>query len=51
MHENNIKKFGKVCIGVHGKELPKFSELDDETETKAWWKQKRGYTENPMYKS
>ncbi len=49
MLENNMKKFGKVCIGVHGKELPKYSDL--ESDDKAWWKQKRGYTENPMYKS
>ena len=50
MLENNMKKFGKVCIGVHGKELPKYSETIDD-ETKQWWKQKKGYSENPMYKS
>lgn len=27
--ENNMKTFGKVSIGVHGKELPKFSEAED----------------------
>ena len=26
MLEYNMKTFGKVSIGVHGKELPKFSE-------------------------
>jgi len=26
MHEYNMKTFGKVSIGVHGKELPKFSD-------------------------
>ena len=25
MHESNVKKFGKQTIGVHGCELPKFS--------------------------
>ena len=35
MVEYNSQTFGKVAIGVHGKELPKF--LKDET-TKEWWK-------------
>lgn len=51
MLENYVKKFGKVCIGIHGKELPKYSDMQTGDESKAWWKQKRGYTENPMYKS
>ena len=25
-HENNIKKFSNLSIGVHGKELPKFKD-------------------------
>jgi hypothetical protein len=29
------KKFGKVTVGVHGMELPKFSET---AESKLWWK-------------
>jgi len=29
------KKFGKVTVGVHGMELPKFSETND---SKYWWK-------------
>lgn len=27
--ENNMRTFGKVSIGVHGKELPKFAEVKD----------------------
>jgi hypothetical protein len=51
MLENNMNKFGKVCIGVHGKELPKYGELENDEDVKQWWKQKKGYNENPMYKS
>jgi hypothetical protein len=29
MHEYNVKVFGKVSIGVHGKELPKYAEETD----------------------
>ena len=42
MLDYNMKTFGKVSIGVHGKELPKFSE----SQAKEWWKQKPGYSEN-----
>jgi len=31
MLENNMNTFGKVSIGVHGKELPKFAEEPDQT--------------------
>jgi hypothetical protein len=43
-----MKTFGKVSIGVHGKELPKFG---SEATTKEWWKHKEGYIEMPLYKS
>ena len=43
-----MKTFGKVSIGVHGKELPKFSESQS---NKEWWKTKSGYSEQPLYKS
>lgn len=51
MLENNMRNFGKQCIGVHGKELPKYSDLATEDQTKEWWKLKNGYTANPVYKS
>lgn len=44
MIDYNMKTFGKVSIGVHGKELPKFSQ--DHT-VKEWWKLKQGYVEQP----
>jgi hypothetical protein len=31
----NLKTFGRVVVGVHGMELPKFTE---EEKTKEWWK-------------
>ena len=42
--EHYSKTFGNITIGVHGKELPKFSEHDKE-----WWRQSRGYEEFPAY--
>jgi hypothetical protein len=30
MLDYNMKTFGKVSIGVHGKELPKYSETQDQ---------------------
>ena len=35
MLEYNMHTFGKVSIGVHGKELPKYS---DDPEKKEYWK-------------
>jgi hypothetical protein len=48
MLEYNIKTFGRVAIGVHGKELPRFS---DDYEAKDWWKLRNSYVENPHYQS
>ena len=48
MLDYNMKTFGKVAIGVHGKELPKFYDNDD---AKEWWKKNRNYQENPTNKS
>lgn len=48
MLDYNMKTFGKVSIGVHGKELPRYS--DDEG-MKEWWKLQKGYQENPHYQS
>ena len=48
MLDYNGKTFGKVSIGVHGKELPKFHE--DNT-VKEWWTHKDGYKNQPLYKS
>jgi len=42
-YQNN---FGKISIGVHGKELPKFQKHQ-----KHWWTNTAGYNEHPAYKS
>lgn len=42
--EHYSKTFGNIAIGVHGKELPKFSENDKE-----WWRHSRGYEECPAF--
>lgn len=44
----NMKVFSKQTIGVHGHELPKFSE---DSECKEFWKYKEGYNEHPVYNS
>ena len=48
MVEYNSKTFGKVAIGVHGKELPKFK---DEKDSKVWWKLRSGFTSQPHWQS
>lgn len=44
----NLKHFSQHAIGVHGQELPKFSEHEDKKE---FWKLKEGYVENPKFQS
>lgn len=44
----NMKVFSKQTIGVHGHELPKFSESDQYRE---YWKFKEDWVENPKYQS
>lgn len=48
LNENNVEKFGKQTIGVHGQELPRFAE------TKAklhFWRNTNGFVENPNFTS
>ena len=47
-NEYNIKTFSKQILGVHGHDLPKFSENE---KLKYFWKNKDGYCENPKYQS
>lgn len=44
----NMKTFSNQTIGVHGHELPKFSENE---EMKEYWKFRDGYVENPEINS
>ncbi|CAI2359718.1 unnamed protein product [Moneuplotes crassus] len=44
--EHYSKTFGNITIGVHGRELPKFS-----TNNKEWWKNQSGYNSSPKYLS
>lgn len=44
--DNLTKKYGTVTIGIHGQELPKYSESERE---KQWWKNNKGYTESPHF--
>lgn len=41
MLEYNMATFGRVSVGVHGKELPKFSE--EPGASKYWWTLKGNY--------
>ena len=47
-NEYNLKTFADHPKGVHGHELPKFSESEN---TKEFWKFQDGYVENPKHKS
>ena len=47
-NEYNIKTFSKQTLGVHGHDLPKFSENE---KLKYFWKNKDGYCENPKFQS
>ena len=46
MNENNIEKFGKQTIGVHGQELPHF-----QTEGPEYWRRNTGFTDQPTFRS
>ena len=48
INEYNIKTFSSQALGVHGHELPKFSESET---NKEFWKLKDGYCENPKFQS
>ena len=48
INEYNIKTFSNETIGVHGHELPKFSESEKHKE---FWKFRDGYCEKPKFKS
>ena len=47
-NEYNIKTFSKQTLGVHGHDLPKFSENE---KLKYFWKNKDDYCENPKFQS
>ena len=47
MVDYNMKTFGKVSIGVHGKELPKFHQ----SATQQWWRLHPTYAESPAHTS
>ena len=47
-NDYNIKTFSKQTLGVHGHDLPQFSENE---QLKYFWKNKEGYCENPKFQS
>ena len=46
MLENNMRVFGNVSIGIHGKELPKYHKSINE-----WWHTKSGFNPKPKENS
>ncbi len=44
MVDYNMRTFGNISIGIHGKELPKFAKTQD---LKEYWKLANTYRENP----
>ena len=45
---NNTQKFANASFGIHGNELPKFSQA---RESKTWWQLQKERKENPMVQS
>ena len=48
MVADNTAKFGNTTIGIHGAEMPKFSEMK---ESKTWWKLQKDKDEGPAIQS
>jgi hypothetical protein len=48
MIENMTQKFGQVTVGIHGQELPKFS---DSEQTKEFWRFSKTFTHDSNSKS
>jgi len=48
MVAENTAKFGKITIGLHGCELPKFSESQG---SKEWWKYQKASKDDPKIQS
>lgn len=46
MLDNNMKVFGNVSIGIHGKELPKYHKSINE-----WWRTRINFNDNPKESS
>ena len=44
----NVNKFGEQTIGIHGQELPKFSQFDN---SKEWWRYAISGKEPPKVQS
>ena len=45
----NIEKFGKISIGIHGKDLPKYYEKASPDDKRSWWQQFNGYINSPIH--
>jgi hypothetical protein len=43
-----MQKFGNISLGIHGKELPKYS---DSTPDREYWKNYNGYANSPIHQS
>ena len=48
MIENMTQKFGNVTVGIHGQELPKFSQ---DSNTKEFWKFSQTFNDAPNWQS
>ena len=47
MKREILEKFGKISLGVHGKDFPKFSDPNHGDVRKEWWKYQNGYLHSP----
>lgn len=44
--QENMEKFSKQTLGIHGHELPKYSK-----QLSKWWQKRKNYKETPHYGS
>lgn len=53
--ENLTRKYGNVTIGIHGQELPKFSNTATaataDSKTREWWKYRTTFVAKPAFQS
>jgi hypothetical protein len=51
MISENMDKFGKISVGIHAKELPKYGDKASPEDKREWWKQFNGYVNSPIHQS
>ena len=51
MREENERKFCHISKGVHGYDVPRYGEYEDDVLNKPWWTLRKEHNKDPIYKS